>query len=137
MVINVPLSIFKGRTAAFKEPEASRFWEVLDGRYPWLNQNKLDVVKEETIRTMAALLDLESPSVERARKLFRQGKDDAALELMQEHLSKQPEDVDAIQLRGEIMLSRGNSEAGFREFSRARSLLRSSAKSSNAAERER
>jgi len=137
MVINVPLSIFKGRTAALKEPEASRYWEILAGRYPWLNQNKLEEVKEETIRTMAGLLELESSSVERARKLFRQGKDEAALELMEGHLSKQPEDVDAIQLCGEILLSRGNSEAGFREFSRARSILRSSAKSANAAGRER
>lgn len=137
MVINAPLSIFKGRTAAFKEPEASRYWEILLGRYPWLNQNKLEVVKEETIRTMAELLELESSSVERARKLFRLGRDEAALEIIEEHLSKQPEDVDAVQLRGEILLSRGNSEAGFREFSRARSLLLSSAKSANTAGRAR
>jgi tetratricopeptide (TPR) repeat protein len=120
LLINVPKSIFKGRTSTLKVREAEDFKRILAARYPWLSANALEVVMQEAQETMESLLDMERSAVEKAGKLFANGRFAQALTILEEHLAQCPKDPDAWYLKGEIYFKIGRRTEGFRAFARAK-----------------
>lgn len=120
MLINVPRSIFKGRTSVLKPKEAEDFKRILTARYPWLSANAIDVIMEEARETMESLLDMEKGAVERARKLSTEGKYSEALTALEQHIADHPKDPDAWYLKGEIYFKMGRRTEGFSAFARAK-----------------
>jgi tetratricopeptide (TPR) repeat protein len=122
MLINVPKCIFKGRTSALVESEVAVFKVQLASRYPWLSRNAIQVILEEARRTMESILDMERTEVEKARKLFEEGRLPRALRMVEERLKRDPQDADAWYLKGEILFKLGEKELGYQAFAKARSL---------------
>jgi len=121
MLISVPKSMFKGRTSALVPGEAAVFKKRLASRYPWLSKYAIEVIVEEARRTMESLLEMERTEVEKARKLFDEGRGQSALKLVEESLDERPEDADAWYLKGEILFKLGDKEEGYKAFAQARS----------------
>jgi tetratricopeptide (TPR) repeat protein len=120
MLINVPKAIFKGRSSVLIEKEAAVFKGQLASRYPWLSKYAIEVILKESRATMESILELERTEVEKARRLFSAGKYQKALQLVEEQTRKDPQDVEAWYLKGEIMFKLGENEAGFKAFAKAR-----------------
>lgn len=120
MLINVPRRIFKGRTSALVPAEVEKFKKNLSSRYPWLSENAISVILEESTKTMEALLEMERSAVERGRQFLKTGEYTKALKVIERHIQCSPKDPDAWYLKGEILLKLGEREKGYQAFAKAR-----------------
>ncbi len=120
LAINVPLSVFRGRSTRFREPEASAFFETLRSRYPWLTPGAIEEIKREARAAMRSLIELEEGELDRARRLLEEGKPTRAMSVVSAYLEANPDDPDALQLKGRIHFALGDKEEGYRSFAGAR-----------------
>jgi predicted Zn-dependent protease len=120
MLINVPRTLFRGKRAEIMGAEADRFGKELRSRYPWLSENAIRVVLKEARQTMLSIIEMESGPVEIARTKFEDGHMTEALQMIDAHLQKHPDDSNAWHLRGVILMRMGRAEEGFKSLARSR-----------------
>lgn len=120
LVVNVPLRVFKGRTARFREPDAGEFFETLRSRYPWLTPGAIEEIKREAREAMRSLIELEECELDKAKRLLEEGRATQAMRLVTAYLRSNPHDADALQLKGRINFALGENEEGYRSFAEAR-----------------
>jgi hypothetical protein len=86
LIIQVPLSIFRGTTAVMDERRVKDFRVMLASRYPWLSSFALDVILENArIEMNSRIRDLRTP-IEKARELIDRGAFEESLRLLDSHL---------------------------------------------------
>ncbi len=122
MTINIPRTIFKGRTTEFNEPEAGSFFRILQQRYPWLTKGAIDVIKREAKASMLSVIEVEETPMERASRFYIERQPTKAMAVVEEHLRKHPSDADALQLKGRLLFDLGRKEEAFRCFAQARAV---------------
>lgn len=123
LTLRLPRRIFRGGTAVYDEEQRGRYREVLSTRYPWLSRHALDVIFERAREEREGEILHLRGEVGRAKTLLNAGDLPMALEVLDRHLEKEPDDVDALYLRGEVLCRLGDNREGYRSIANARNRL--------------
>lgn len=123
LTLRLPRRLFRGGTAAYDEEERGRYREMLSTRYPWLSRHALNEIFERAKKEREKEIIEARGEVGRARALSDGGNLLMALEVLDRHLKKQPDDVNAWYLRGELLCRLGDEKEGYRSIAKARERL--------------
>jgi tetratricopeptide (TPR) repeat protein len=123
LTVSVPRNIFRGSSAEIDPIRAGPFRNMLKERYPWLNDNSLDVLMEKARREMVGTLDDETNGRYLSKELEAAGKIDKAIEHLKRHLEQNPNDADSWYALGEVLCRAGRAEDGYKAFARGRELF--------------
>ena len=121
--VSVPRNIFRGNGAVIDAERAAPFRELLKQRYPWLNDNSLDVLMENARKKMIGILDEETNGRSLSKELESQGRIEEAIRHLKKHLEMNPEDPDTWYALGELLCRSGRTEEGYKAFARGRELF--------------
>ena len=122
MVINVPYSIFSGRTVNLIPEKWEEFRQNLSARYPWLSVHALEVIRIEVVDAMKAQVLSQRNAAQRARDMIARDDLKGAISWLEGHFQLEPEDADAWYVYGEALLKTGKKEEGFAALRKARHL---------------
>ena len=123
MTVNVPRDIFKGNDGRIDETKEKEFRSLMKGRYPWLNDNSLEVIMRNARKEYLRTVDRETDGRSIAMRYASQGKNELAIMHLEDYLKKNPEDIDAWFAMGELLCKVGRVEEGSRAMNKGRSLI--------------
>lgn len=121
--INVPFDIFILHTTELDPVKSKRFGETLKSRYPWLTDDAIKVIMNNSVREMKRLneerkRDKGVVSMDPVKDMKSEiAKTKAALE-------KDPNDAMAWMKLGELLCKNGDTEEGYKALNKGRSLLK-------------
>lgn len=95
MTVNVPRDIFRGSDGKIDETKEKEFRSLMKGRYPWLNDNSLDVVLRNARKEYLRTMDEKTGGRSVAMRYASQGKNELAIRHLEEYLEKNPDDIDS------------------------------------------
>lgn len=122
MLINVPLSVFRGRTSNLIPEKWEELSRNLSVRYPWLSVHALEVIREEIVGAMKARILSEKTASQRARDMIARDDLKGAISWLEGHFQLEPDDADAWYVYGEVLMKSGRNEEGFAALKKARHL---------------
>ena len=123
MTLSIPKDIFEGPDARPNEKKEREFRELMKSRYPWLNDNSLDIIMKNARKEMLRIMDEESGGRSTSRRYASQGKYELAIEHLRQHLDDNPNDADGWYALGELLCKVGRTEEGYRAMNKGRSLI--------------
>lgn len=121
--IQVPRIVFHGPESIVDENEWNRFKNILKSRYPWLTENALELIKNNSRKEFLRVLWDEKKGAQMGRELLQQGYLERSIEHLQSYLKEHPDDCDAWYALGESLCKAGRNEEGYRSFQRGRDLF--------------
>ena len=122
--IHVPRSLFHGPDAEIVPESVLLYREKLQSRYPWLSQNALDVIIENSRKEMRRVIWEEKKGSVAGRELASRGLLQDSISHLRHHLEQHPDDVDAWYALGEVLCKAGRQEEGYEAFRLGRALFR-------------
>ena len=122
-MVKVPSDLFSGADGVIDEARALPFRETLKNRYPWVNDNSLDVLMRKASQEYVRILDSETKGRAVSKKLESKGLDEAALAHLERHLEQDPNDADSWYALGDLLCKMGRIEEGYKAYSRGRQLF--------------
>jgi Flp pilus assembly protein TadD len=122
MVLNVPLSLFESGTARIRPEEAEKVRKRFQAQYPWLTNNAVEVILHSSEEEMVRIIDSEKPAAQRGREMIRSGEYQKALDWLEAYLFTEPEDVDAVYVKADVLFKLDRKDEGFIAMRQAQAL---------------
>ena len=122
LTVNVPLDIFIGEDARYKEPDASNFYRMIGERYPWLSDNSMVLLKENARRDLLTMMDEETCGRSGAKALDASGRTVDAIAHIKRFLERNPNEYASWYLLGDLLCKMGDAKGGYEAYSRGRDL---------------
>lgn len=123
LTVNVPKNLFSGETMEPVEDKVIPFREMLKLRYPWLNDNSLDVLMRKARGDMLRLREEETNGLSKCRILIEEGRSEEAIKHLKRCIEAHPDDPDLWYALGELYCKSGYTDEGYKAFARGRELF--------------
>lgn len=125
LCVDVPRDIFRGADCSIDPEKAAKFKELVQSKYPWVNDNSADVLLRKARLEMVRVRDEETNGRLHSKDLASKGRLEDAIKHLQIRLELNPEDADSWYALGELLCKAGRVKEGYEAINRGSSLKKS------------
>ena len=121
--LKVPRAVFIGPEAVIDDGQWDIFRVKLQSRYPWVTENALEIILNNSRKEMLRVLWDEKKGAKAGRELLARGYAERSIDHLQSYLNDHPDDSDAWYALGESFCKVGRNEEGYAAFRKGRELF--------------